>query len=333
MSFENLSFGRIIQTVVLIWIVSLILGLMSSCLLVTTMPQDMIKRFSTLLDMVGNSNTTPDQLNAEVESITHDYGSELNLQYGVQWGIATLATLWFARRAARRAATPAQATGTGLLIGLGVAFTYGLACVILSLAVIIMRLLFFGLFIAAGVVGGRLAGSDLEPDTKPKREPSTPFAPTPGFGGTAPPGTRPETYFNMGVQAALGGRREEARQHFTRVLQMQPRSTAAWLQLANLADTPEQAWNYVQQARSINPTDPDVMHAVDVIWPKVAASAQQSAPPRVQPPYTGGAQDDPDIPRTTLPKGDDSDTSTPPQPPDISPPSDSDNAGDDQSSG
>ena len=69
MSFENLSFGRIIQTVILIWIVSLILGLMSSCLLVTTMPQDMIKRFSTLLDMVGNQNTTPEQLNAEVTSI------------------------------------------------------------------------------------------------------------------------------------------------------------------------------------------------------------------------------------------------------------------------
>jgi hypothetical protein len=333
MSFENLSFGRIIQTVVLIWIVSLILSLVGSCLLLTTMPQDMIKRFSNLLDMVGNQNTTPEQLNAEVTSITHDYGPELNLQYGVQWGITTLVTLWFARRAARRAATPAQAAGTGLVIGLGVAFTYGVACVMLSLAVIIMRLLFFGLFIAAGAVGGRLAGSDLEPDVKPKHEPLAPFAPTPGFGGAPTPGARPETYFNMGVQAALGGRREEARQHFTRVLQMQPRSTAAWLQLANLADTPEQAWNYVQQARSINPTDPDVMHAVDVIWPKVAASAQQSAPPRVQPPYTGGAQDDPDIPRTTLPKGDDSDTSTPPQPPDISPPSDSDNAGDDQSSG
>ncbi len=90
------------------------------------------------------------------------------------------------------------------------------------------------------------------------------------------------------------------------------RSTAAWLQLANLADTPEQAWNYVQQARSINAADPAVMQAVDVIWPKVAASAQQSSPPRVQPPYTGGAQDDSEIPRTTLPKAPDAETPSPP---------------------
>jgi hypothetical protein len=327
MSFESLPFGKIIQTVIVIWIVSLMLGLVGSCLLVTTMPQDMIKRFSNLLDMIGNSNTTPDQLNAEVESITHDYSSELNLQYGVQWSIAALTTLWFARRTARRAPTPAQAAGTGLIIGLGIAFTYGVACVMLSLGVILMRLVFFALFIAAGVVGGRLAGSDLEPAPPPSRDPLSQFGPTPGYGGAVSPGSRPETYFNMGVQAALGGRREEARQHFTRVLQMQPRSTEAWLQLANLADTPEQAWNYVQQARSINPTDPAVMHAVDVIWPQVAANAQQISPPRVQPPYSGGAQDDPDIPRSTLPKADDS--AAPSQPADDFWRSD-DDAGDDK---
>ncbi len=312
MSFQNLSFGRIIQTVVLIWVVSLLLGLMGSCLLVTTMPEDMIKRFSTLLDMVGNPDTTPDELNAEVKSITDDYGSELNLQYGVQWGIAVLTTLWFARRAARRAATPAQAAGTGLVVGLGVAFTYGVVCVMFSLAMIVMRLVFFVLLLAAGALGGWLAGPNLQPAAPPSRDPSKQFGPAPGYGGAISPGSRPETYYNMGVQAALGGRREEARQHFTRVLQMQPRSTAAWLQLANLADTPEQAWNYVQQARSINAADPAVMQAVDVIWPKVAASAQQSSPPRVQPPYTGGAQDDSEIPRTTLPKAPDSETPSPP---------------------
>ncbi len=312
MSFQNLSFGRIIQTVVLIWVVSLLLGLMGSCLLVTTMPEDMIKRFSTLLDMVGNPDTTPDELNAEVKSITHDYGSELNLQYGVQWGIAVLTTLWFARRAARRAATPAQAAGTGLVVGFGVAFTYGVVCVMFSLAMIVMRLVFFVLLLAAGALGGWLAGPNLQPAAPPSRDPLKPFGPAPGYGGAISPGSRPETYYNMGVQAALGGRREEARQHFTRVLQMQPRSTAAWLQLANLADTPEQAWNYVQQARSINAADPAVMQAVDVIWPKVAASAQQSSPPRVQPPYTGGAQDDSEIPRTTLPKAPDAETPSPP---------------------
>jgi hypothetical protein len=105
----------------------------------------------------------------------------------------------------------------------------------------------------------------------------------------------------MGVQAAMGGRREEARQHFTRVLQMQPRNIAAWLQMANLADTPDQAWNYVQQARSINPADPAVMDAVNVIWPQVAASGAQRNLPRSQPAYPGGQQDDTEIPRTRLP--------------------------------
>jgi hypothetical protein len=101
--------------------------------------------------------------------------------------------------------------------------------------------------------------------------------------------------------AALGGRREEARQHFTRVLQMQPRHVAAWLQLANLADTPEQAWNYIQQARSISPTDPAVIQAVEVIWPQVAANAEQQGPSRLQPPYQGATPDDASIPSSTLP--------------------------------
>ena len=151
MSFQNLSFGRIIQTVVLIWVVSLLLGLMGSCLREHAGGYD-----QTVLDAAGyggQSRYYPDELNAEVKSI-RTVSLELNLQYGVQWGIAVLTTLWFARRAARRAATPAQAAGTGLVVGLGVAFTYGVVCVIFSLAMIVMRLVFFVLLLAAGVLGG-----------------------------------------------------------------------------------------------------------------------------------------------------------------------------------
>jgi hypothetical protein len=111
--------------------------------------------------------------------------------------------------------------------------------------------------------------------------------------------------YNLGVAAAMGGRREEAREHFTRVLQDQPRNVAAWLQLANLADTPEQAWNYIQQARAINANDPAVQEAVNIIWPQVQANLQRKPPATNQPPYLGGAQDDTEIPRSTLPSDDD----------------------------
>jgi hypothetical protein len=131
--------------------------------------------------------------------------------------------------------------------------------------------------------------------------------------GNTVTGGNPDTFYNMGVIAALGGRRDEARQHFTRVLQMQPRHLQAWLQLANLSDTPEQAWNYIQQARAINASDPAVKQAVDVIWPQVAAHAAGQGAPHARAPYTGPAA----VPQTTLPPEDD--LAVPP-PPTLTPP-------------
>jgi len=209
-----------------------------------------------------------------------------------------------------------------MAIGLGSSMAF-LICVCSSATDFALQLVFLGIIWAAGVLGGRTGGQNPRAErpaypAPAAYEPVNRFGSAPAAsGGTAAPGSKPDTYYQMGVQAALGGRREEARQHFTRVLQIQPRSIAAWLQLANLADTPEQAWNYVQQARSINAADPAVLHAVDLIWPKVAAKAQQSPPPQAQPPYVGGGQDEVEIPRLTLPD------SAPLSPPDIvAPPAD-----------
>jgi hypothetical protein len=172
----------------------------------------------------------------------------------------------------------------------------------------VIPFLFLIVVAIAGTLGGYVGGQNpRRPKERPVYSQPSAYDPVSRFGtptsagSMIPPGSKPDTYYTMGVQAALGGRRQEARQHFTRVLQIQPRSIAAWLQLANLADTPEQAWNYVQQARSINPTDPAVLHAVDQIWPKVAAQAAHNPPPQAQPPYRGGALDDVEIPRSRLP--------------------------------
>jgi lipoprotein NlpI len=75
--------------------------------------------------------------------------------------------------------------------------------------------------------------------------------------------------YNLGVAAALGNRREEARTQFVQVTQADPRNVGAWLYLANLATTPLEAWSFLQQARSIEPGNPAVQEAVSVVWPQV----------------------------------------------------------------
>jgi hypothetical protein len=209
--------------------------------------------------------------------------------YIAQWSAALLATFWMGRWAARRAVTREQAAGYGLAVGVGTALTYGILCVMCSIAFLLIRLGFFALLIAAGALGGRVAGRragqfptpDSFPGTEPRpsRLPGFPL-PQASRQPNVPRGINPEIYYNMGVSAALGGRRDEAQQHFTHVLQMNPRHVAAWLQLANLSETPEQAWNYVQQARAISPNDPAVQQAVAVIWPKVEANARAALPPQ-----------------------------------------------------
>ncbi|MBN1678981.1 MAG: tetratricopeptide repeat protein [Anaerolineae bacterium] len=287
----------------------------------------MVDRLTNTLSDFGDADTTNTEIQDRLTGITEDYGRELNTQYAVQWLLTTFITAYVAQWTARRfAVSPAQAVGYGTAIGIGVSLSYGLLCVMCSIAMLLLRLLFLGALIGAGWLGGRMASQNLDPN-RPLPEPSPGRRrggqpARPDQSGFMPGAAGPDVFYNMGVSAALGGRREEARQHFTHVLQMQPRNVAAWLQLANLADTPEQAWNYVQQARAISPNDPAVQDAADVIWPKVAASANlvanvppetpapppptaqnrlSAAIPRAQPPYKGGAVDDTAIPRITLP--------------------------------
>ncbi len=311
MTFQNINIGRVARSVSIILAISIGLSFLTSCLMLPLLSSDLVDRFSTLVDMFGKSGTTSEELNNELTSITKDFGPELTAQYAVQWALALLVTFTFARRTAQHAESPEQAMGYGLAIGLGTLFTYGLFCVMCSVAYFTVRLVFFGLIIGAGVLAGRSAGRNLSPELAGAAgfgpDPGTGFGPA-GRGQAALPGAggrgaqaNPDVFYNMGVQAALGGRREEAREHFKRVLQLSPRHVPAWLQLANLADTPEDAWNYILQARLISPNDAAVQQAADLIWPKVSANAQRQSPPRNQPPYPGATPDDPDIPRTRLP--------------------------------
>ena len=342
MTFQNLNIGRVARSVSIILAISIGLSFLTSCLMLPLLSSDLVDRFSTLVDTFGKSGTTSDELNTELTSITKDFGPELTAQYAVQWALALLVTFTIARRTARLAESPEQAMGYGLAIGLGTLFTYGLFCVMCSVAFFTVRLLFFALIVGAGALAGRSAGRNLTPASAGTAgfgpDLGSGFGPAgrsgpaalPGAGRSAP-SANPDVFYNMGVQAALGGRREEAREHFKRVLQLSPRHVPAWLQLANLADTPEDAWNYILQARLISPNDRAVQQAAELIWPKVSANAQRQNPPHNQPPYPGGAEDDPAIPRTRLPG---SETSAPDDfPLPDSPAETSDSAGDSDQSG
>jgi hypothetical protein len=309
MTFQNIDYGRVIRAVVMMVGAALVLTFVASCFMLPFVTPEMEDRFSNLLELVTSSDSSSSQVDAELQALVDDYGPEINLQYGLQWSFATLATFWAARWAAKRATSPEQATGYGILVGSGAIFSYGVFCVMCSVAFFGLRVLFLGMILLAGYLGGRYAGQRLSPDALRGDLPVYgPGAGRPGFGAgqpkrgdLAPGGPGAETFYNMGVMAALGGRRDEARQHFTRVVQMQPRHLAAWLQLANLADSPEQAWNYVQQARLIDAKDPAVVQAVEIIWPQVAANAARLGPSPNQPPYAGSESNDAGIPRSSLP--------------------------------
>lgn len=301
MSFQNLQASRVVQAV----IITFVLGIAFS------FSVQFVYAMVRMVDIVSDldSNATIDeqqaQLQKEMDRIIRestDPSSTLSVLSMIAWASTAGATYFMARRTARRYAdSPQQAVGYGAAIGLGVFILYGL-CICSASVAFPIQLLFLGLILAGGIFGGQSASGSLG-QAPAKREfgrgPSG-LPPSPAQPSISTPGGSPETYYNMGVMAALGGRREEARQHFTRVLQMQPRHVPAWLQLANLADTPEQAWSYIQQARAISPHDPAVIEAVRVIEPKLAARADHE-PPHAQPPYKGAPEDDADIPRGTLP--------------------------------
>lgn len=316
MSLQNLEMSRIVRAVALVFGIGIVLYFMVSFATLVFWPSSAFDRVADLWDMTMDPDTEPQALQNEVEDFSADYSSEINAQYVIMWSLTALITFWMARRVARGADSVPQAVGYGVATGVGVAMSYGVLCVICSIAMLGIRLLFLILLVAAGWFGGQLGGQNLSPvpAERPRRSPAAP-------GQSALRGANPDVYYNMGVAAALGGRREEARQHFTRVLQMQPRNLNAWLQLANLSDTPEQAWNYVQQARAINAADPAVLEAVNVIWPQVAANAQKL--PQAQPPYREAVPNDTAIPRITPP-----DVSESPADPGLPPPESPADSGD-----
>jgi hypothetical protein len=213
------------------------------------------------------------QMNREISQGAQNF----TIVYMIAWGLAVPITFAASYWAARGAENPRMASMTGGAVAVGIVSTYGVACVLCSSGtnsgLFMVALGFDGLLFASGVLGGRLAARGLN---KPRRRPQS--APAPTWTPPAMPnGT--EIYFNMGVVAAVGGRRDEARKHFGTVIQMAPYHIGAWLQLANLADTPEEAWDYVQQARAVNPNDPAVIEAVNVIWPRIKAKQAPESPP------------------------------------------------------
>jgi len=300
MTFQNVQMSRVFRAVMITSFMGAVLsGALCYCYLAIRIAPEI----DSAADFSAQQKQIQDKIEPLMEDIFTSPPSTLNLLYLVQLGIVVLLSAWQTHWAALRAATPQQAVGYAVAVTGGVVFSYGILLVLFGPTLFLIKLLFFVALSGANLRAAQIAVQNIG-KRPPAASPAPAAAPVAGLGRFAPPaqpGVNPETYYNMGVMAALGGRREEARQHFTRVLQAQPRHVPAWLQLANLADTPEQAWNYIQQARSISPTDPAVLQAVEVIWPKVAASAERQGPPRAQPPYPGGASDDAAIPRTTLP--------------------------------
>jgi tetratricopeptide (TPR) repeat protein len=295
MTFENVQFGRVALAVVIVVAVSflfqMLFGACWGVMRVMSVFGD--------LDPDATEEEQQERMQEEIDKIydeAMDGSSTLNTIYVLDWAATAGLAFFMAQRTARRNATSAeQGVGYGVGIGLGTVLLLGL-CIIGTPVALAVQLLFILLIFGAAVFGGQMGGQKLDPARA-------------GSGGDMPPGQisghpageNPETYYNMGVSAAMGGRREEARRHFTRVIQLQPRNLAAWLQLANLAESPDEAWQYVQQARAINPNDPAVVQAVEIIWPQVSARREGQPPPSAQPPYQGAPPDDPGITRGTMP--------------------------------
>lgn len=326
MTIQHVQYSRVILAVVGTLAITVALLIPVTCAMTPFLPQEYADRSQDALDLFMDPDAEPDALNREMETFVDDFRPQLTITILLQWAITLLATVLAARWAAKIAQSREQAAGYGLLVGTGAAGMPGLLCACSGAMVVgpLVIVLFLAL-IGAGILGGRWAAATTDFAARPAVQPARSTF-TPAGAGTL--GGRPDTFYNMGVTAALGGRRDEARQHFTHVLQRDPRHIPAWLQLANLAETPEQAWEYIQQARAINPSHPAVVQAVEVIWPQVAERVARQGPPRAQPPYAGGAMDSPEIPRSTLPDT----AATPPPPGEITPPpagDDSPPAGDD----
>ena len=320
MTFKEINFGRVVQAVMFIFGVSIGLYFLTSCAAVLFVSEDMVDRLTQVStdynDYFSNpegNNARQQELETELRDIFTDYQGQLLgliVLFCGQSLVILGITFWFARRAAKEATSRAQANGYGVMVGLGVAVILAAVCALINPLTLFAGFIFLAFIVVAALLGGWQAGQRLDRTASPLAPSGSPDQMPPGMLYGAPGGDA-DVYYNMGVTAAMGGRREEARQHFSRVLQHQPRNIAAWLQLANLSDTPVDAWEFIQQARAINPNDPAVVQAANLIWPQVKAQMPTTAP-RNQAPYQGGAMDDSAIPRTTLPTPDEPGAILPP---------------------
>ncbi len=307
MSLQNLHFDRVFRAVLIVTAIGSLLSFGACyCFLISELLDE--------VDPNADLSTQQEQLQRRapeiVENVLRNPPAGLNILFLTQLGLIVLLAFWQSYWAARAARTPEQAGGYGLAVGVGVLVTYGMLLLIFGPVAFVYKLAFYAVLLAGTLTGGRLAGQRIDRFGPAPEAPLTsafPAAPLPSASARA---ENAQIYYNMGVTAAQGGRRDEARQHFTRALQLNPRFLLAWLELANLAETPEQAWDYIQQARALEPDHPGVVQAVNIIWPQIADKAGRGAaePPTARPPFRGAPPDDPGIIRSQLPP------QAPPQP-------------------
>jgi len=280
--FETFQWGRVLRAIVIVSGVGAVVTFTLWFCIVSIM---LVARLDTMAPTQADIDRETNELQAE---LIENPPQGLNVLFVVQLSLTALFTYWVAGWASRRALTPFHAMFQGSVVGMGVALLYG-AFLLFFLIPPLTQLIFNLIFISAGILAGRRAAYRIKKEgplpEQPKRGPllasqrRQPLVPGPPLSTYSADPAAAEIYYNLGVTAALGSRRDEAREHFMHVLQLNARHVAAWLQLANLSDTPEQAWNYIQQARAINPNDPGVIEAVNTIWPQVVANARRVAPP------------------------------------------------------
>lgn len=308
MRLQNLQLNRVLRAVFIVTSIGTVLSFGACyCFLIGELLDE--------VDPEADISTQQEQLQRRapeiIEDVLADPPSGLNLLFLAQLAIVVLLAFWQSYWAARGATSPEQAGGYGVAVGVGVLATYGMLLLVFGPIAFLYKIAFYAALLAATITGGRLAGQRLDrggpvPSVAPRYDQGTPGPSAPVIPGQLT-GTPPRTenarvYYNMGVSAALGGRRDEARQHFQRALQIDPRNLPAWLELANLSDTPEQAWNYIQQARALDPNHPRVVEAVNMIWPQIRDKAATGDVPTAQPPYRDAPPDEPDIVRSKLPE-------------------------------
>ncbi len=173
MTFQDVKIGRVVQSVALIFVISIVLYFVLYCstlLMVTGMMERFEELGNMYMDMIdedADQDVVIQDLQNEFDDVVAEYRTELYVQNIMQWSLAVLVTFIFARRGARKAASsPEQASGYGLLIGLGSMMTFGALCMMCNdlVAQFLVRVMFMGFMVGAGYLGGRSGGSSLDPN-------------------------------------------------------------------------------------------------------------------------------------------------------------------------